>query len=572
MMSATLVLLSLGASLAEGQSLHPRQNSFTVPTVNTTSGLVSGHPAANATSVYEYLGIPYANPPTGNLRFAPPQPYTGNTSINGTQHGFTCPAIAGASQSAQGVITVTGANILTEIGQSDLPVGEDCLHLNIWVPSGGEENKAVLLWIFGGGFITGSADLVAYNGQYFAEQEDVIIIGVNYRLNIFGFPSTPTEPNSNLGLLDQRLAVEWTRDNIAAFGGDPSRITIFGQSAGSASVDQYGYAWTEDPIIAGMIQQSGSVNRQAPIPRAEGERSWFTVSNALGCGDAFSDPNEVVECMRSKEWNEILQQTPSFSQVLASNLAFRPVADNITGYTDYEARSRAGNFIQVPLLVGNTNNEADFFRAIDALSNATQPQVYYDNFNRDTFDCPSSVRANISLSQDVPTWRYRYFGAWPNMQLTANPDSGSWHTIDVLEIFDYTPQGPGIPAETTAQNATGRYMRGAWAAFAKNPKEGLASYGGGWPQYEPGEDTLIRVAYDNQTGTNLANPALYDAVCSSRYPIDKTASGGGTDSTPTGSGSSLGATSTPETTSSGSSLGGSLAFALLMAVVTAYLF
>lgn len=173
-----LMLLSLSSPLITGQLLHRREDSFAVPTVNTTSGLVSGHPAANSTGVSVYLGIPFAAPPIGELRFAPPEPYSGNTSINGTNFGFTCPAASSPPVSAHGNITIPGANILSIIGQSALPLSEDCLTLNIWVPSGGEENKAVLLWIYGGGFAVGSSAVPFYDGQYIAEQEDVIIVTI----------------------------------------------------------------------------------------------------------------------------------------------------------------------------------------------------------------------------------------------------------------------------------------------------------------------------------------------------------------------------------------------------------
>ncbi|KAH9204652.1 carboxylesterase, partial [Leptodontidium sp. 2 PMI_412] len=504
----TLIIVPLSASLITAQFLHRRQDSCTVPTVKTTSGFVSGHPASNSTCVSEYLGIPFANPPIGELRFAPPEPYTGNTSIDGKNFGFSCLAIASPTVSAQGNVTAAGASVLSLLGQSDLAVNEDCLTLNVWVPSGGEEKKAVLLWIFGGGNVVGGASLPMYSGQYISEQGGVIVVTINYRLNIFGFPGNPTEPNANLGFLDQRLAVKWTRDNIPAFGGDASRITLFGQSAGSAAIDSYSYAYTEEPIIAGIILQSGFANQFTQIPRTVGERSWFYVTNALGCGDSSSDPNKVLQCMRTKNSSDILAFAPPFAGAAPGNGTFGPVVDNITVVSDMAARSRAGNFVKVPVLMGITNHEVGLFQVLSTLSNVTQTQAYWDNFSRTVFECPSSARANISIQQDVPTWKYRYFGDWPDMQLMTSPDAGSWHTIDVLAIFNYSPEGPGIPGETSEQIASGRYVRGAWAAFARDPKEGLTRYEGGWPMYDPGRDTLVRLAYNNMAGMNLGNPSL----------------------------------------------------------------
>lgn len=343
---------------------------------------------------------------------------------------------------------------------------------------------------------------------------------------------------------------------------------MFGQSAGSASLEYYAYAWTEEPIISGMIQESGSIDHQSSTPREVVEHRWFYVTNALGCGDASSDPNEVVQCMRRKDMDEILALIPGFA--VPSNLTFYPAVDDITIFSDYEARSRAGNFSKVPLLIGNTDFEGGLSLALEMDSSATPHSKEYWERDFDQFGCTISERSNISTQYDIPTWRYRYFGAWPNMQLTTYPDSGSWHTIDVLGVYDFIPKGPGIPDETSAQVSTGNYMRGAWAAFAKDPKEGLKTYEDGWPVYNPKEDTLIRLAYHNMTGANLGSTYPYDKECNTTFPVYESGSNSGTNSTPTtsGSGNPFRPTSTLGTTNDGSRLGGSLAFVFWIAIVT----
>ncbi|KAL2847823.1 hypothetical protein BJY01DRAFT_246589 [Aspergillus pseudoustus] len=130
MKPTTLGIAFISYALAAEHILYPRQGDFMVPTVNTTSGIVSGHPAPNTTGVSEYLGIPFAQPPLGELIFAPPQPYKGNGYINGTKYGFTCPATSSPPVEATGNITVPGANILTIIGQSELRLSENCLTLS----------------------------------------------------------------------------------------------------------------------------------------------------------------------------------------------------------------------------------------------------------------------------------------------------------------------------------------------------------------------------------------------------------------------------------------------------------
>jgi cholinesterase len=322
----------------------------------------------------------------------------------------------------------------------------------------------------------------------------------------------------NPGLLDQRLGIEWTRDNIAAFGGDPSRITIFGQSAGSASVDFYSYAYVNDPIIAGLIEESGTVNGFVQTPTSVAAENWFTMTSKLNCGGATSNPNEVLACMRARDVNLILASIPADStQSVATK--FGPTIDNITVFSDYPARSAAGNFIKVPLLVGNADYEAGLFATLAAMAGTTLPKAVWDIFNVRVFTCPAGVRANISVQSDIPTWRYRWFGSFPNTRLTSYPESGAWHGSDILAVFDTVPSAVGMPANTDAEVAIGKYIRGAWAAFAKDPKAGLKGYGGGWPAYVPGQDTLVRLGYQNQTGTNLGRADTYDVKCTTTFPV-----------------------------------------------------
>jgi cholinesterase len=131
----------------------------------------------------------------------------------------------------------------------------------------------------------------------------------NYRLAIFGFPGGPEGLDNNLAFLDQRLATEWVRDNIAAFGGDPKRITIFGEPAGAGSVDMYAYAWADkdvDPIIAGIIPESGSAsaNRGGPLNMGT-KKAWWDATKKLGCGGETAGM-QSVECMRKKSWLDVI--------------------------------------------------------------------------------------------------------------------------------------------------------------------------------------------------------------------------------------------------------------------------
>lgn len=327
--------------------------------------------------------------------------------------GFSCPAGSTASPSIEQIsatnITGSGLQILAALGQIGDNFSEDCLTLNIWTkPQVGEQKKAVLLWIYGGGFTTGNSDNPGYNGQYIAEQEDVVLVSINYRLNVFGFPGSPNG-TYNLGLLDQRLAVEWVRDNIASFGGDPSRITLFGQSAGSASVDYYTYAWADDPIAHSFIQESGSVfgpsGGLGALPTNQSNAYWFNLTSALSCGGATSDQTTVLSCLKKKSTAEVLFALKEITPVGAGGLStsFAPTVDEKVVFGNYTERSQAGKFAKLPLLLGNADYEAGLFKVLLAFENMTEPDVYWDGFNNIAFTCPCAARANVSISNNVPS-------------------------------------------------------------------------------------------------------------------------------------------------------------------------
>ncbi|TVY46800.1 Cholinesterase [Lachnellula occidentalis] len=549
-MKATIVLPLAAAVLACSASLQDRAGIwFTGQAVNTTSGLVSGHGATNQSGVSEYLGIPFAQPPIGDLRFAAPVEFYGTAPLNGTSFGPSCPVKA-SNTTTPSVNIIIAANI-TEAGVEMAGIfatpnnyNEDCLYLNVWTkPQTGEAKKAVLVWIYGGGFTSGSSAIPGNTGANIAELEDVVVVSLNYRLSILGFPGNPAGPN-NLALLDQRLAIEWVRDNIENFGGDPSRVTLFGQSAGSVSVDLYSYAWVKDPIASGFIAESGTVfSWGLPHTATDSAGAWFKVTATLGCGNASADSTSVLSCMRSKSSAAILAALPAASGIASILGYFGPTIDDTVVFSNYSARTPA----KLPILVGSNNYESGYFRTEFALANATLPDLFWDEYTLQDFTCPAGIRANASVTANIPTWRYRYFGDFPNTRISS--EAGAWHGAEMPIIFDTMPSEP---ASTPEEISISAYMRGAWATFAKDPVNGLATYG--WPSYDVSKDTLIRLAYDNITGTNAVNPAMYDADCvyvnvSSTQEIGAPLQTSGASKT--------NATSTAGTSGSGSALGSS---------------
>lgn len=150
------------------------------------------------------------------------------------------------------------------------------------------------------GLSAGYSNSLFYDGQALADNEDVVVVTVNYRVNIFGFPGAPNA-TQNLGLRDQRLAVEWVRDNAVAFGGDASKLVIFGQSSGAVAVDYWSYAYINDPIVSGLISQSGNAF-SFPLNDVELQtKNWYNVSGTVGCGTS----GDTLSCMRKKNWTDM---------------------------------------------------------------------------------------------------------------------------------------------------------------------------------------------------------------------------------------------------------------------------
>ncbi|CZT49302.1 related to acetylcholinesterase precursor [Rhynchosporium secalis] len=491
----TTVTYSEGLSWSIGQTVH------------TSSGSVQGHASKNAPSVSEYLGIPYAKPPVGNLRWATPQNLNSpSANIRGSAFGYSCPSNGATSFAAKlpGLFkqNLTGSAIQlldSLIGQTGDAFNEDCLTLNVWTkPQSGEKKKAVLLWIHGGSFNTGTSNIRAYNGYHLADTQDIIIVSINYRLNIFGFPGAPGITN-NFGLLDQRLAIEWTRDNIHSFGGDPKRITLAGESAGAGSVDFYSFAWAKDPIVNGLILQSGIAT---PASSNASVANWLAASTLLGC-NSTSAASSVLACMRSRDQDLLLKTITALP-------TFGPAVDNFIVFSDNIARALAGNFIRKPMLIGHNDNEIGLFRILFLALGKTLSDSSWTLQNLFPFNCGAALRAKTS-SAKVTTWRYRYFGDFPNLALSKSPPSGAWHGAEIPMVFGTDLEVQNVTGRTAAQEQIGAYMQGAWAAYVKDPEDGLKRYG--WPKYDPKSKTLIRLGFENRTSTNLASPADYDFSC-----------------------------------------------------------
>ncbi|XP_064472743.1 acetylcholinesterase-like isoform X1 [Ornithodoros turicata] len=267
-------------------------------TLCTTSGRISG--AVEPTwgiPIARFLGIPYAKPPLGSLRYRPPEPATPWQGILETKEFRAACAQANGSY------------------PPDIPwlvdkriVSEDCLFLNIWVPQTRTKTKSILIWIHGGGFRTGTPSTELYNGKLLAAVGDIMVVSVAYRLGSLGFLHTGEDSSpGNYGLLDQELAIHWIRNNAEVFGGDRSSITLYGESAGSAAVGLHLLATRNAGIVRRAIMASWSPYGLIPPQNEIGRQLATTLANAVGCELDGDDWIKVVSCLRSVSIEAILR-------------------------------------------------------------------------------------------------------------------------------------------------------------------------------------------------------------------------------------------------------------------------
>ncbi|EOA80944.1 hypothetical protein ACJQWK_09942 [Exserohilum turcicum] len=491
--------------------------------VETRSGTLVGHPSSNKTHVTEFLGIRYAAAPVGELRFAPPSKYLAppGTVVEASEWSADCPAVKPPVSLFPNFTQPSGLRVWKNFAaQNNNSVSEDCLKLNVWTASPGhaDAKKPVLVFIHGGRFQIPGPHSPFYNGQYLADAEDVVVVTLNYRLGIFGFAGAPGV-EKNAALLDQRAAVEWVRDNIAAFGGDPSRIVIFGQSAGGASVDYWAYAWKKDPIVSGLIPMSGTSLSFIPNTVEYAQSIWYNVSQAIGCGGPNDDAAAVVSCVRSADMSAVLAasaKVPTLPSVGLKQATFHPTVDNTTVFADYEQLSEAGSFAKIPLLLGNNDHEDGWYRISGWATKLNFTDAQWNLFTERSFTCPSAYSAAYRVQHNVPTWRYRYFGQWDNLRLyngsagLGPKGSAAYHGSDLGLVFGTAQDISGLP-NSNAQDKYTAYIQGAWAAFARDSQNGLTQYG--WPRYMSGNATLVELAYNNNVKPTFVNHQIFDAVC-----------------------------------------------------------
>ncbi|RGP81036.1 hypothetical protein FLONG3_825 [Fusarium longipes] len=493
-----------------------RSDKVASPVIKTSSGIFAPHFDKLQANVVSFLDIPYAEAPIGNLRFAPP-----------VAKKYAKGKIVHATKLPAGCIQYVPSLLRGTVGDGPVTAGtfqrgdyenttEDCLRLSLFAPEKSiriERNDnsnalPVIVWIHGGGYSVGGTNVPYQLAQNWVQRtQKHIVVQVQYRLNLLGFPNAgglESEGNNlNLGLLDQRLAVEWVRDNIARFGGDPDRITLWGESAGAYAVDGYLFAWAKDPIVKGVIADSGNALAIEGVVGDARNHTFFSLAaKSLGCSGLL--PRDELECMRQvpeRNLKEYLQAEIGKGGAADDGFSVSVIADNITVFSNYTKRFSRNSPkypIDIPVLIGTNTDEGTAVVPYNfsGFETATMlPEKYKpiaDGF-RLNLQCTTLKETRLRVEAGAATYQYLYAGNFTN--ISPLPWLGAYHTAELPLVFGtYGIEGPS----TKFERRVSERMQDLYLAFASDPTHGLEKLG--WPKAESqfNRSKLVKLAADNK--------------------------------------------------------------------------
>ncbi len=482
---AALIVVAAGPVLAETPAV----------TVKTGSGPVVGvvQETANA-----FHNIPFAAPPTGGLRWRPPQPVKAWTAPRDAgPAGPSCP---------QPMLP----NNVPNGGGANGPTSEDCLQLNVFAPKAAKA-APVMVWIHGGSHRTGAGWV--YDGQNFA-RDGVVVVTINYRLGTLGYFAHPaltraagTEPTGNFGLMDQIAALKWVQRNIAAFGGDPKNVTVFGESAGGVSILSLLATPSAKGLYHKAIVQSGA--------------GWFepkTLADKEKEGAAALAKIGVAETATAADLRAI-----PVDKLVPVNGDFQPFVD---GRLMTEAASQAlvqGRFADVPLMIGSNSGEDSLMgpaKVSTAMLARFGAEALRPAYAQDPAQGDEDLLARAMFTDRLmggparwvaaeasggkPAWLYyfSYVGSRFRPAVTR-----SAHAAEIQYVWEYWGRRTPMSVVSDEDRAMATLMHGCWVNFAKT---GAPACGpdGGWPTYEPTSDRLMEFGSSSGVRTHFRKPQL----------------------------------------------------------------
>ena len=490
--------LALGAALLAGCATTGEDT----PIVTTEAGRVRGERYGG---VCAFRGVPFAAPPTGPLRWRPPQPVPRWEGVR--------PALNFSARPMQ-----TGESLP---GAADEPMSEDCLYLNVWTPSPARgERLPVMVWIYGGGFSNGSASVPAYYGDALARR-GVVVVTVNYRVGSLGFFSHPdllrdehAGEAANFGLLDQIAALEWINRNVAAFGGDPDRVTLWGQSAGSMSACLLMASPRAHGLFHRVIGESGGVFAPlAALPPSA--RATWTIEGAAENGRRWAEGHGCtdIDALRALPIEQVMQR--GFPGA-------HPCIDGALLPDEARMVFASGRQAHVPILIGSNADEAqaivrrpvasatfaaDFQRAFGPTSQALL-DLYPTRTDEEAYAARAALERDIRFGWDTRTWArlhaqvapvflYHFSHTPPFVDGAPLNGKGACHWAELPYVFDQLAQWPG--AWTEADQALADTMAASWVNFASSGDPN--GDGARWPAY--GADSELAMLFDSAAAAGV---------------------------------------------------------------------
>jgi para-nitrobenzyl esterase len=477
------------------------------PVVKVSQGNLQGDVQGGSV---RFLQIPYATPPVGPLRWKAPVPAP---AWSGTRHSEGFSHACAQQSSAQGMGSES----------------EDCLYLNVWTPREKPKNAAVMVWIHGGGNFAGAAsDRVPdplgtgelplfYDGRTLAEREGVIVVTLNYRLGPFGFFSHPALADEgavrgNQGLLDQRLALRWVKENIAAFGGNPGNVTIFGESAGSADVCYHVVSPGSRGLFHRAISESGGCTVSPTGSRderlADTAPKMQAFADAAGCAGA-----NTLSCLRALSPAQILshaeQPNPSGNFFEEPAWRFSVVVDGEGGFLPRPAREQfeRGDLAIVPYILGSNADEGSLFTLTTPVTDAASYMKYLtdaygdlapriaafysvDKYGGDYraalsrvvgdagLGCGTHDSARRAQAAGLPVFMYMFNVPWK----VSFGILGAAHGSEIGHVFGTPYRGDATDERVSKQ------MTAYWASFARSGDPNHAGAVATWPAFKPTAD------------------------------------------------------------------------------------